>query len=384
MPALKSEPSACVLHVVAEAAGVVDDALLLQDRADGRGVVAGRDHHRDRRPVRVGRGRRRARAVIRDDPPGAASPATTSATSTARRASRRAVSDTPREGGRPPPRRRPARPPGARGHRRRKPLVVRLDRYRAASLQLLDEVERLDRLAAVLSPERERHPDHDPLGVEVRDRREQLAIPAGGEPAARPPPAGRARPSRRSRRRPCGRGRSRPRAPSSGRSRRCSRIRSAAACTASPSWDASEPPARASAGAPPAAPVTIGATSRITSTAESPRACAPPSKLATRCALPPASPPSTTAAGESFARTRSDSCSSWSASASSMTSATIHTPPPRTRRRSARRRRRSPRRGPRARIGGLLDLGLELGDPAAQRRRLGGLAAQVLERGGRP
>ena len=46
---------------------------------------------------------------------------------------------------------------------------------------------------------------------------------------------------------------------------------------------------------------------------------APPSKLATRCAFPPESPPSTTAAGDSLAWMRSDMPRSWSPSASATT-----------------------------------------------------------------
>ena len=78
---------------------------------------------------------------------------------------------------------------------------------------------------------------------------------------------------------------------------------------------------------PPPPPPTIGATSRITSTADRPRSCAPWSKLATRCALPSRVAPSTTAAGESFERMRSDIWQQRSASASATTAATMRTPP---------------------------------------------------------
>ena len=47
----------------------------------------------------------------------------------------------------------------------------------------MDEVQRLRSLVAVLPPERERHPHHDPIGLELRDPLQHVAHPLPGADA---------------------------------------------------------------------------------------------------------------------------------------------------------------------------------------------------------
>ena len=160
-----------VLHEVAEAAGVVDDAPSAERAGDGRTrrrpsesrpVIA--------RPVRVGR---QAQSSARSTVSRAAIPrplhqpghAVPDQDDDQDPQPGELDCDSPREGGR-PPRRRPARRVPVRtpfGHRRREPLVGPSRLVSTSSLQRMKSS--VSAAWRPCSPERQRHPDHDPVGA---------------------------------------------------------------------------------------------------------------------------------------------------------------------------------------------------------------------------